>query len=61
MTTVLEDGREITATLHPGDAHGVRLGEAHWCRAGPAGCRFLAVGFPEAVSRRFLQRGCHEE
>jgi len=45
MTTVLPDGREIAATLHPGDAHGVRLGESHWGRAGPGGCRFLAVGF----------------
>jgi len=45
MTTVLADGREVTATLRPGDAHGIRLGEAHWGRAGPEGCRFLAVGF----------------
>ena len=45
MTTVLPDGREVSATLHPGDAHGVRLGESHWGRAGAEGCRFLAVGF----------------
>jgi len=45
MTTMLADGREVTATLRPGDAHGVRLGEAHWGRAGAEGCRFLAVGF----------------
>lgn len=45
MTTVLEDGREVGATLHAGDAHGVRLGESHWGRAGALGCRFLAVGF----------------
>jgi hypothetical protein len=45
MTTVLADGREVTATLRPGDAHGVRLGEAHYGRAGAEGCRFLAVGF----------------
>jgi quercetin dioxygenase-like cupin family protein len=45
MTTVLADGREVTATLLPGDAHGVRLGESHWGRAGAEGCRFLAVGF----------------
>jgi quercetin dioxygenase-like cupin family protein len=45
MTTVLADGREVSATLHSGDAHGVRLGESHWGRAGAAGCRFLAVAF----------------
>ncbi|MGZ6035463.1 MAG: cupin domain-containing protein, partial [Myxococcaceae bacterium] len=45
MTTVLPDGREVSATLHPGDAHGVRLGESHWGRAGAQGCRFLAVAF----------------
>ncbi len=45
MTTVLADGREVAATLTPGDAHGIRLGEGHWGRAGPAGCRFLAVAF----------------
>jgi len=45
MTTVLADGREVRATLRPGDAHGVRLGEAHWGRAGAEGCRFLAVAF----------------
>jgi quercetin dioxygenase-like cupin family protein len=43
MTTVLFDGREVQATLRAGDAHGVRLGEAHFGRAGPGGCRFLAV------------------
>jgi hypothetical protein len=45
MTTVLADGREVMATLRPGDAHGVRPGEAHWGRAGVEGCRFLAVAF----------------
>ena len=45
MTTVLADGREVAATLRPGDAHGVRPGEAHWGRAGTEGCRFLAVAF----------------
>ena len=45
MTTVLADGREFRGTLRPGDAHGVRLGEAHYGRAGAEGCRFLAVGF----------------
>jgi quercetin dioxygenase-like cupin family protein len=45
MTTVLADGREVSADLRPGDAHGVRLGESHWGRAGSQGCRFLAVAF----------------
>ena len=45
MTTVLTDGREVSAVLRPGDAHGVRIGESHWGRAGAEGCRFLAVGF----------------
>jgi quercetin dioxygenase-like cupin family protein len=45
MTTVLTDGREVSAVLRPGDAHGVRLGESHWGRAGNQGCRFLAVAF----------------
>lgn len=45
MTTVLADGQEFRATLRSGDAHGVRLGEAHYGRAGAEGCRFLAVGF----------------
>ena len=48
MTTVLPDGREVTQPLGPGDAHGVRLGEGHYGRAGPSGCRFIAV----AVRRR---------
>jgi mannose-6-phosphate isomerase-like protein (cupin superfamily) len=48
MTTVLPDGREETHALGPGDAHGVRLGQGHYGRAGPAGCRFIAV----AVRRR---------
>jgi quercetin dioxygenase-like cupin family protein len=43
MTTVLFDGREVAATLRPGDAHGVRLGEAHFGRAGQGGCRFMAI------------------
>ena len=34
--------RPLTA---PGDAHGVRLGEAHCGLAGAEGCRFIAVAF----------------
>ena len=45
MTTVIADGQEVSAVLRPGDASGVRLGESHWGRAGPQGCRFLAVAF----------------
>jgi len=45
MTTVLPDGSEAEATLRPGDAHGVRVGESHFGRAGAEGCRFLAVAF----------------
>ncbi len=48
MTTVLADGREVTRTVGPGDAHGVRIGESHYGRAGASGCRFIAV----AVRRR---------
>jgi hypothetical protein len=43
MTTLLRDGREVTVTLGPGDAHAVRIGEGHFGRAGPDGCRFIAV------------------
>lgn len=48
MTTVLPGGRELTQELGAGDAHGVRLGQSHYGRAGPSGCRFIAV----AVRRR---------
>jgi quercetin dioxygenase-like cupin family protein len=43
MTTVAPDGREITTELHPGDAHAVRLGQAHYGIAGPTGARFIVV------------------
>jgi quercetin dioxygenase-like cupin family protein len=43
MTTVLPGGQEVAQALRAGDAHGVRLGEEHFGRAGPAGCRFIAI------------------
>jgi quercetin dioxygenase-like cupin family protein len=43
MTTVERGGRESTATLRPGDAHLVKLGQGHFGVAGPAGARFIAV------------------
>ena len=43
MTTVAADGREATVTLHPGDAHLVRPGQAHFGTAGPGGARFITV------------------
>ena len=43
MTTVAADGREHTATLGPGDAHAVTLGQGHFGIAGPEGARFIAV------------------
>jgi len=45
MTTVMRNGGERTLSLGPGDAHGVRLGESHYGRAGARGCRFIAVAF----------------
>lgn len=43
MTTVGPDGAEATAVLEPGDAHFVRIGQAHYGKAGPQGARFVAV------------------
>lgn len=43
MTTVFLDGRTHTATLGPGDAHAVRLGQSHYGAAGPDGCRMIVV------------------
>lgn len=43
MTTVLADGRVHSATLGPGDAHAVRLGQSHGGVAGPEGCRLIVV------------------
>jgi quercetin dioxygenase-like cupin family protein len=43
VTTVAADGQEATAELGPGDAHAVRLGQAHYAIAGPLGARFIVV------------------
>ncbi|MBK8012159.1 MAG: cupin domain-containing protein [Deltaproteobacteria bacterium] len=43
MTTVAPEGDEHTETLEAGDAHCVKLGQGHYGRAGPEGCRFVAV------------------
>lgn len=51
MTTEAPDGKEVTAHLNPGDAHAVRLGQAHYGVAGPEGARFIVVavnGSPHA-------------
>ena len=45
MTTLHPDGREKTVELQAGDAHAVKLGQAHYGTAGPAGVRFIAVAF----------------
>ena len=42
MTTVDKGGRESTATLRPGDAHLVKLGQGHFGVAGATGARFVA-------------------
>ena len=42
MTTVERGGRESSATLRPGDAHMVKLGQGHFGVAGAAGARFVA-------------------
>lgn len=43
MTTVHPDGREHTELLRTGDAHFVKLGQAHYGTAGPNGARILTV------------------
>jgi quercetin dioxygenase-like cupin family protein len=43
ITTVGADSREATATLRPGDAHLIRVGQAHFVVAGPSGARFMAI------------------
>jgi quercetin dioxygenase-like cupin family protein len=43
MTTRAPDGREHEEALRPGDAHLVKVGQAHAGVAGPAGARFLVV------------------
>lgn len=45
MTTVGTEGKEYTEQLSEGDAHAVRLGQAHYGIAGPKGVRFIAVAF----------------
>lgn len=42
VTTVQGD-QEASATLGPGDAHLIRVGQAHWVVAGPEGARFMAI------------------
>lgn len=43
MTTVGPEGQTHTQTLHPGDAHAVKLGQGHYGTAGSEGVRFLTV------------------
>lgn len=43
MTVVEPDGRAATQVLRPGDAHAVRLGQAHYGQAGAEGARFICV------------------
>lgn len=43
MTVVTISGKEESFTLYPGDAHFIRLGQAHYGTAGPAGARMIAV------------------
>lgn len=43
MTTVGPDGAQFSQELWAGDAHLVRLGQAHYGTAGPEGARFVAV------------------
>lgn len=43
MTTLGMDGAELSQALTAGDAHLVRLGQAHYGTAGVDGVRFLAV------------------
>jgi Cupin domain len=50
MTTLAPDGRQATATLSAGDAHAVRLGQAHYGVAGPDGARFLVVAIKLVTS-----------
>ena len=50
MTTVGADGREATFAMAPGDAHAVKLGQAHFGVAGPTGARFMAVSV-RAIAR----------
>ena len=45
MTTVDGQGQESSAELKSGDAHAVKLGQAHYGIAGPDGVRFIAVAF----------------
>jgi hypothetical protein len=51
MTTVASDGQAVTAHLKPGDAHAVRLGQAHYGVAGPDGARFIVVAVDSTDSR----------
>jgi hypothetical protein len=48
VTTVAPDGQAVTAHLEPGDAHAVRLGQAHYGVAGPEGARFIVVAVSSA-------------
>lgn len=50
MTTVAAKGQNATIEMRPGDAHAVRLGQAHYGVAGPEGARFLVVAV-KAVDR----------
>lgn len=43
MTVEPATGPAVTFTMHPGDAHFIRLGQAHYGVAGPQGARLIAV------------------
>ncbi len=43
MTVEPATGPAVTFTLYPGDAHFIRLGQAHYGVAGPEGARLIAV------------------
>ncbi|MBP7548431.1 MAG: cupin domain-containing protein, partial [Corallincola sp.] len=43
MTVVTASGDHHSFDLYPGDAHLIRLGQAHYGVAGPQGARMIAV------------------
>ena len=44
LTVTTRDGdEELACELGPGDAHLIRVGQAHWVVAGPEGARFMAI------------------
>lgn len=51
MTTVGADGAQLSQELSEGDAHLVRMGQAHYGTAGAEGVRFLAVAIRKQEQR----------